>query len=274
MKLLHFTDIHLTAPGKTIGGRDPNRNFDRALTHAMVLHSDAEALFITGDLSDWGEEDDYRRLRERTQTVPMPVHLAIGNHDDRAVMLKVFPELAGPGGFVHYTVPMSRGHAVVIDTWGPDTHAGHFCADRAAWLDAEFAALPGPVWLFMHHNPVPTGVGPMDKIMQLDAERLADCLRPHADKIAHIFHGHCHLPLAGSFLGIPFTAPRGTNHQGWPDFGAERLLSGADLPESYAVALAGPDAVMVHMVEFGYAGEIRSEGSPEYETWDKLTMVR
>ncbi|MDJ1008865.1 MAG: metallophosphoesterase [Paracoccaceae bacterium] len=274
MKLLHFTDIHLTTPGQTIADRDPNANFDRALAHAMEAQSDAEALFITGDLSDWGEEDDYRRLKVRIGKLPMPVHLAIGNHDDRATFLRVFPELAGEGGFVHYTAPLSLGHAVVLDTWGPETHAGHFCAARAAWLDRTLAALPGPVWLFLHHNPVPVGIGPIDEIMLLDAERFATTLAPHAGRIAHIFHGHCHLPLAGSLLGIPFSAPRGTNHQGWPDFGAERLLSGSDLPEAYGVVLASPRSTMVHMVEYGYQGEIRSEGSPDYAAWDKLTMIR
>ena len=31
MKLIQLTDIHLSAPGQTISGRDPNANFDRAL---------------------------------------------------------------------------------------------------------------------------------------------------------------------------------------------------------------------------------------------------
>ncbi len=58
MKLLQITDIHLTTPGKTIGGRDPNANFAKALAHATSHHPDAEALVITGDLSDWGEPAD------------------------------------------------------------------------------------------------------------------------------------------------------------------------------------------------------------------------
>ena len=62
MKLIQLTDIHLTTPGQTIGGRDPNANFDRALSHALTNHPDVEAIIITGDLSDWGERDDYLRL--------------------------------------------------------------------------------------------------------------------------------------------------------------------------------------------------------------------
>ena len=274
MKLIQITDIHLTTPGQSIAGRDPNTNFDKALAHAMELHSDAEALFITGDLSDWGESDDYRRLRETISRLRLPVYLAIGNHDDRPTLLREFPELKGEDGFVHYAVPLSLGHALMLDTWGEDTHAGHFCEARARWLYDRLAALPGPVWIFMHHNPVPIEVAPMDEIMLLDTKRFTDVLRPHRHKVAHIFHGHCHLPLSGSILGIPFSAPRGTNHAGWPDFSATRLLAGSDLAEAYSVIFATPETTMVHMVEYGYAGEIRSEGSPDYAKWDKLTMIR
>lgn len=274
MKLLQITDIHLTTPGKTIGGRDPNANFAKALEHATTNHPDAEAVFITGDLSDWGEKDDYLQLKKQIEASPVPVHLCIGNHDDRETMLSVFPESSGDGGFVQKVVDLSIGHAIVLDTWGPETHAGNFCAARAEWLTDKLASLPGPVWIFMHHNPVPVEVSPMDKIMLLDADRFASTVVPYADKIRHIFHGHCHLHLSGSLHGIPFSAPRGTNHAGWPDFHATKLLSSADLTESYSVIFATDVTTMVHMVEFGYEGEIRGEGSPDYADWDKMTMVR
>lgn len=274
MKLLQFTDIHLTTPGDTISGRDPLANLNKALDHAMQSHSDAEALFITGDLSDWGEAADYALLKERIGSIPLPVELLIGNHDDRSTFLRCFPELEGEGGFVHRTVPLSLGHAVLLDTWGPNTHAGHFCAKRADWLSRQMATLPGPIWIFMHHNPVPIEVAPMDEIMLLDADLFAETIAPHKAKIRHIFHGHCHLPLTGSLLGVPFSAPRGTNHAGWADFSATRFLSSSDLPESYAVIFATETTTMTHMVEFGYAGEIKGEGTPDYSDWNKLTMVR
>ena len=274
MKLLQFTDIHLTTPGHTIGGRDPNQNFSKALQHAMELHSDAEAVFITGDLSDWGESDDYQRLREEIDKLPMPVHLCIGNHDDRQTFLKEFPDLAGEGGFVQSVVTLSIGEAILLDTWGPESHAGHFCKERANWLQAQLEELDGPVWLFMHHNPVPTQVKPMDEIMLLNSDLFGETIKPFKDKISHIFHGHCHLPLSGTFHGIPFFAPRGTNHAGWPDFAATRLLPAADLTEAYAVIFTDEKNTMIQMVEYGYEGEIRNEGSPEYSDWNKLTMIR
>jgi len=52
------------------------------------------------------------------------------------------------------------------------------------------------------------------------------------------------------------------------------MLSASDLPESYGVVFFGDDYVTVHMVEFGYTGPIRVEGSPEYHDWNRETMVR
>jgi Icc protein len=75
MKLLHLSDIHLTAPGSTIGGRDPRANFERALAHALKDHHDAELMVITGDLSDWGDLADYQWLKQRLDEFPLPVRL-------------------------------------------------------------------------------------------------------------------------------------------------------------------------------------------------------
>lgn len=273
MKLLQFTDIHLTAPGKTIAGRDPIANFRKALDHALICHADADAAFVTGDLSDWGEAQDYATLQQILADFPIPTHLCIGNHDDRATMEASFPD-AFSDGFAQKVIPLPLGVAITVDTWGPDTHAGHFCEARAAWLSDALDRADGPVWLFMHHNPVPLHIGPMDQIMLLDADRFAATIQPHAAKIRHIFHGHCHLPLSGSLHGIPFSAPRGTNHAGWADFAATDVLAGSDLPEAYAVIFADAASTMVHMVEYGFDGPIRREGSPDYAAWDKLTMVR
>lgn len=274
MKILQLTDIHLTEPGKTIGGRDPNANFDKALSHAAENHSDAEVLVITGDLSDWGERADYQRLKARLADLSIPVRLCIGNHDDRPTLLSVFPDLADEDGHVQQVFQLSGGIGMTLDTWGPETHAGHYCATRLRWLDRQLSAADQPVYLFMHHNPIPTHIGPFDEIMLLDADALGEVVGAHRDRIAHIVFGHCHQPLAGSFHGVPVSAPRGTNHAGWAGFGETEVLLGSDLPEAYAVLIAHGHSVTVHMIEYGYDGEIRVEGSPDYADWDRTAIAR
>ena len=94
MKIIQITDIHLTTEGKSILGRDPNLNFQNVLNHINENQYDAEVIIITGDLSDWGETSDYLRLKNIIEKNKIPIHLCIGNHDDRANFLSVFPTLS------------------------------------------------------------------------------------------------------------------------------------------------------------------------------------
>lgn len=274
MKFIHMTDIHLTVPGNTIAGRDPNANFERAIEDVCSVHGDAEALIITGDLSDWGDQDDYRRLKSRIDALPFPVQLCIGNHDDREQFLSVFPERADDDGFVQGVFDLGTHTGICLDTKVPDTHAGELCNTRLAWLSGQLELANRPVFLFMHHNPVATGQGPIDSIMLRNPDLLGNLIAGHRDKIRHIFFGHCHLPLSGSFEGVPFSAPRGTNHAGIFNFAEPDLLSGSDLPQAYAVVFVRENSVMVDMIEYGYDGPVHVENSPDYGSWDRATMVR
>lgn len=273
MKLIHVSDIHLTTVGNTIGGRDPRANFERALMHILRDHADAELMVITGDLSDWADHTDYEWLKTRLAAFPIPVRLCIGNHDNRDTFLSVFPECS-EGGFAQGVKDIAAGRCLFLDTWGPESHAGFYCEARQQWLEQQLSESDGPFFLFMHHNPIPTHLGPMDKIGLLDDVAFRRIVGRHRDKIRHIFFGHCHIPMTGSTAGVPTTSLRGTNHASFVSFSEAEFLLGSDLPESYGVAFIGEDYVTVHMIEFGYQGEIRSGGSPDYKAWDRETMQR
>lgn len=274
MKLLHFSDIHLTTPGKTIGGRDPNTNFERALSHALTDHADADLLAITGDLSDWGDAQDYERLKARLAELPLPVALCIGNHDNRATFLATFPQARDEMGFAQGVTDVAGYRCLMLDTVKPESHGGLYCEARLGWLQHQLEAHPGPFLLFMHHNPMPTFLAPFDTIGLAGAEAFRALLARHNSKVRHVFFGHCHLPLSGSVGGVACSSLRGTNHQSYPRYAERAMLSVADLPEAYGVVHLEADFTSVVMVEFGFSGPIRSDTSPAYAAWDRKTMVR
>lgn len=274
MKLLHFSDIHLTTPGKTIAGRDPNVNFERALAHALECHSDADLLAITGDLSDWGDAADYARLKARLAELPLPVALCIGNHDKRAAFLATFPEARDELGFAQGVMDVAGYRCLMLDSVKPESHGGLYCAARFSWLEAQLEVHPGPFLLFLHHNPMPTFLAPFDAIGLEGAEDFRALLAQHKAKVRHVFFGHCHLPFSGSIGGVPCSSLRGTNHQSFPQYAERQMLSVAALPEAYGVVHLAPDFTSVVMVEFGFSGPIQSDTSPEYAAWDRETMAR
>ncbi len=252
MKLVQLTDLHLTACGTPVGRRDPIRNLRDALDEIAVKHADAELIAITGDLSEGGAEADYRMVRAMTERMPVPVALTIGNHDDRAQFARVFPEHVTEAGHAQSVLDLSSGRAIFLDTADPPRHSGHLDQPRLSWLKERMSEHPGPFYIFMHHNPIPTGLEPLDRIMLQDRGPFCEVVATEAHRIAHIFHGHIHLPMSGSLHGVPVTCPRGTNHAGYPNFGSNELLDFADLPEAYAVCMVDDATISVVMVEFGY----------------------
>ena len=88
-----------------------------------------------------------------------------------------------------------------------------------------------------------------------DPDAFAKVLEGH--DIRHIFFGHVHRPIAGSWRGIPFTTLRGLNHQLWLDFTIERGIPCSMEPPAYAIAFLQGGAVIVHTHDF-------LDASPKY----------
>ena len=51
-KITQITDPHLSRPGQVLWGLDPFERLQAAFNEILTFHSDAEAYFITGDLTD------------------------------------------------------------------------------------------------------------------------------------------------------------------------------------------------------------------------------
>lgn len=97
---------------------------------------------------------------------------------------------------------------------------------------------------------MPLGIARMDRIPLLNSAALADVVAPHRDRIRHMFHGHLHRPLGGSWLGIPFTSLRGTAHQVALDLSERESAPGSHEPAAYALVRVTGESVVVHTHDF------------------------
>ena len=68
--------------------------------------------------------------------------------------------------------------------------------------------------------------------------------------IRHLFFGHLHRPVAGSWRGIPISTLRATSHQVALDFVIEGRIPGSHEPPAYGVCLLEEDQMIVHMHDF------------------------
>jgi 3',5'-cyclic-AMP phosphodiesterase len=247
MKVIQITDPHLRERGELVSGLNPAASLATAIGNINSHHPDADLVVFTGDLSDDGSHASYRLLADIIGPLVPPSRLLLGNHDDRAAFLTVFPDAPAEGGFVQSMTDMSAGRLVFLDTLDDGAVGGRLCQHRLAWLDQCLVAAPAPALIFMHHPPFNIGMPPLDGVKLADPQAFADVLRRHGN-VRHIFAGHVHRLCSGIWNGIAFNTGRGTNHQTAPLFGAKDFAVGFDKPAYNVILVDGPD-IVVHAQE-------------------------
>ena len=102
----------------------------------------------------------------------------------------------------------------------------------------------------MHHNPLPLTYLSNDKIGLQQRDEFKLILTNFKKIIKHIFFGHQHITVSGSYLGIPFSSPRSTWTPLIPNFSRDYRLGTANTDPNYNVILIKKDSVVVHSEDF------------------------
>lgn len=259
MKLIHLSDLHLTRPGTQIFGSDPAHRLARALELVARDHADAELCLLTGDLADAGEPEAYAELARQLAALPMPCHLIPGNHDERAALSAAFPGLQpDTAGYLQQAIATPQGRLLLLDTLNAGRADGWYDETRSAWLGEQLDASAGePVLLAMHHPPFPVGIPSMDRYALRRTAHFEAALAGHESRIRHLFIGHLHRPIGGSWRGIPVSGISSPNHQVALDL--RSCPTSGDVPgcaghPGFGVVLIEADQVIVHH-QFLYGDE-------------------
>lgn len=203
MLIAQITDIHL--------GFDPDNpdEFNRQRLNQVIatlaaLNPRPDVLLATGDLIDRGDAESYQRLREALADCPFPVHMCLGNHDQRSTFSAEFPHVPTADGFVQYAVDAGPLRLLVLDTLEEGRHGGSFCATRAAWLKARLAEAPDrPTLIVQHHPPIEVGIEWMNTHPgEPWVERLAACFEGQ-EQVVGMICGHVHRPIVSQWRRFP-----------------------------------------------------------------------
>jgi 3',5'-cyclic-AMP phosphodiesterase len=202
MLIAHVSDVHLDN-----GPRAAERT-RRVLAHLDGLRRPPDAVLITGDLADHGDEAEYEELRGLLGD--RSVLLCPGNHDRRGPYRKALlgePPSDEPINAVH-DLPAAR--IVLLDSSIPGRDDGRLADATVDFLAAALSATPAErtVLVGFHHPPVTLHVPFVDEIRQRGEERLAAVLERHPN-VAAVLCGHAHTPAASTFAGRPLLVAPG-----------------------------------------------------------------
>lgn len=244
MLIAQITDIHL--------GFDPDnpaefnrKRLDQVLHRLGTMDPRPDLLLATGDLTDKGDADSYRRLQSALKQCPFPVWPCMGNHDDRENFAHVFADIPVVDGFVQYVVdePHWPLRLIVLDTLEPGRHGGAFCEARAAWLAERLAEKTDkPVVIVLHHPPIETGIAWMTTSPEAAwVRRLRETVEG-ADHVVAMVAGHIHRPILTGWAGVPLAVSPSTAPQVALDL---REIDPA-APDNRPMIVADPPAYTLH----------------------------
>ena len=249
MKFIHLSDTHLLPNSRLVHGIDACARLEVAVDSICKNFSDAEFCMMTGDITDLGDREAYRDALRILNRLPFPWYGLMGNHDVRSIARDVLIDFPWhPDGFLQYELETKAGQFIILDSLhGDDVHSGQLCKERLDWLrdKLNIAKTNGKnVFLFMHHVPFDIGIPWLDRIKMENGAELWKILADYRN-IRHMFFGHVHRPIHGSWHGIPFSTVRATAHQVALTFDEPGLRFIGENP-SYAVVLIDDDQVVIH----------------------------
>ena len=192
-----LSDIHLAGDRNLMSsGINMTDHFTSVSRELLDLPKCPAGVFITGDCAhNSGQPKDYALVAELLEPIragQMPVHLALGNHDNRERFWDAFPkEKAAQRPLADRQVALlrtARANWFILDSLEKTLATpGLLGQEQLDWLAGALDANPDkPALVLVHHNPGING-----NIGLKDSAALLEIMRPRKQVKAYIF-GHTH----------------------------------------------------------------------------------
>jgi len=212
--LIHLSDTHLVAGSDPLyGAVDSEAHLRRLFAEIELGGARPEAIVITGDLADKGEQAAYAKLKSIVEPAAArlgtQVIWVMGNHDDRAnfrsELLGQVPSMAP----VDRVYDLNGLRLIVLDSTVPGEHHGLVTDAQLDWLAEELASsAPHGTIIAMHHPPVPTVQDLAIMVELREQDSLAEVIR--GSDVRSIIAGHLHYSTTAMFAGVPVSVASAT----------------------------------------------------------------
>jgi 3',5'-cyclic AMP phosphodiesterase CpdA len=254
--LAQITDSHIREPGRLAYRRLNTAPYlSSAVNALMKLPQKPNALVLTGDLTDFGRESEYKHLADLLSPLDIPYYLLPGNHDDRDNMRSSFPShtYLGVNDFIQYSIYIGDLRLVALDSSEPGQSAGRLCKARLTWLEKELERdQASPTVIAIHHPPFKTLIGHMDKIGLLEGAGELEAIVSRHPNIHRVISGHLHRSIFTNFGGTVASTAPGPAHQVCLDLKEDAVSAWTMEPPGFQLhAWDGVGSLLTHSVSIG-----------------------
>lgn len=187
MRIAHISDLHF-------GSHDDfnERVFGKGLKLLNSLKPEPDFVFISGDLTIDGLLSDYDLAREKLKLIISKLAIVPGNHDERNLGYKLFPEYFGMPDFIkEYDNILLVGLA----SSEPDEDGGRLGRRRHEIIEQAVRKRKAQIPIVgFHHHLIPVPNSGREKNIIVDAGETLDIILKN--EIPIVLMGHRHVPYA------------------------------------------------------------------------------
>ena len=200
--LIQLGDLHIGADWVEV---DPLTTLSTTIDTIQRLDLPVTGVLALGDLAENASDAEYASARAQLDRLGAPIHVAMGNHDDREALRRQFGLGSAGDAPVRYATDLGPVRLIVLDTTIPGKDGGCLDEDSLSWLNSQLSDAPSAQTLLaMHHPPLVTREAAFDRIaLQADSRAaLGELLHRHP-QVRRILGAHLHRPLLTEFASRP-----------------------------------------------------------------------
>ncbi len=160
-----------------------------------ILADGTQRHFDIGDLSQDGKPSDYPNIKSKYDSMGVPYHIAIGNHDSAAAVKATFGMASG-----YYTIIDEDYAWIVLQA---DVMYGEIWNDQLAYLEAQLKLLEDKLVFVVAHVPQKK-VQPGVAVSDVDCVQFIRIVEEHASHIGAVVFGHIHTPTVVEENGVHY----------------------------------------------------------------------
>lgn len=214
--IAQISDLHIKANGRLSYKKvDTQAALLRVIETLNRMTPRPDKVVITGDLVDFGTAEEYQTLRTVLRRLQIPFMLMPGNHDDRQQLRAAFPEhhYLQRGETLNWQARVKDVQLLALDSSVPQQPWGYVDETQLAWLDQQLTREPQlPTLVMLHHPPLVSGIGHMDKQPLRNPDALANIIARHP-QVERVLSGHLHRSVQARFAGTLACVAPGVSHQ-------------------------------------------------------------
>ncbi|MEJ2680416.1 MAG: metallophosphoesterase [Gammaproteobacteria bacterium] len=217
LRVVQVSDSHLSRDVASCAHRV---KVDQSLSSVIALIREeqlaTDLFLVTGDLSQDGSVESYRRFFEQLMVFKRPIYGLPGNHDVVDVMRSVAPN---PLHISPCSLDQKGWRIILLNSWSGQRY-GELSDDQLCFLDH---ALQGSVaagsyhcMVCLHHHPVPLNSAWLDREGLKNAYRFFEVLDRY-DHVRAVVWGHVHQGFHGWRREVALFAAPSTCYQFKPE---------------------------------------------------------